>query len=220
MYSGKLVFSQLMDFLPMHKFRQCVNKYQGNYHIRSFSCLDQFLCMAFAQLSYRESLRDIESCLRAMQNKLYHIGIRGRFLKAHCPMLTKIVISAYMQILPNMVNTITASFISPSIQMDSQFRFHEAAKIISCYFPYIQPHYFKQFFRCYLNLLEKLNYLGYTYIYVHGVSPFFLVLVVNSSIGRYAFFVSFKIYTIDFTLPIYILKKVMVSICYLFRIRH
>ena len=77
MYSGKLVFSQLMDFLPMHKFRSCVNKYKGNYRIRSFSCLDQFLCMAFAQLSYRDSLRDIESCLRAMQNKLYHIGIRG-----------------------------------------------------------------------------------------------------------------------------------------------
>jgi hypothetical protein len=71
-----------MDFLPMHQFRHCVNKYQGNYRIRSFSCLDQFLCMAFAQLSYRESLRDIESCLRAMQNKLYHIGIRGRVSKS------------------------------------------------------------------------------------------------------------------------------------------
>ena len=82
MYSGKLVFSQLMDFLPMHKFRYYVNKYQGNYRIRSFSCLDQFLCMAFAQLSYRESLRDIESCLRAMQNKLYHIGIRGPVSKS------------------------------------------------------------------------------------------------------------------------------------------
>ena len=82
MYSGKLVFSQLMDFLPMHKFRYYVNKYQGNYRIRSFSCLDQFLCMAFAQLSYRESLRDIESCLRAMHNKLYHIGIRGRVSKS------------------------------------------------------------------------------------------------------------------------------------------
>ena len=77
MYSGRLVFSQLIDFLPMHKFRSCVNKYKGNYRIRSFSCLDQFLCMAFAQLSYRDSLRDIESCLRAMQNKLYHIGVRG-----------------------------------------------------------------------------------------------------------------------------------------------
>ena len=82
MYSGRLVFSQLMDFLPMHQFRRCVNKYQGNYRTRSFSCLDQFLCMAFAQLSYRESLRDIESCLRAMHNKLYHIGIRGRVSKS------------------------------------------------------------------------------------------------------------------------------------------
>jgi transposase len=82
MYSGKLVFSQLMDFLPMHKFHQFINKYQGDYRIRSFSCLDQFLCMAFAQLSYRESLRDIESCLRAMQNKLYHIGIRGPVSKS------------------------------------------------------------------------------------------------------------------------------------------
>jgi hypothetical protein len=82
MYSGRLVFSQLMDFLPMHQFRRCVNKYQGNNRIRSFSCLDQFFCMAFAQLSYRESLRDIESCLRAMHNKLYHIGMRGRISRS------------------------------------------------------------------------------------------------------------------------------------------
>ena len=82
MYSGKFVFSQLMDFMPMHQFRRCVDKYQGNYRSRSFSCLDQFLCMAFAQLSYRESLRDIESCLRAMQSKLYHVGIRGRVSKS------------------------------------------------------------------------------------------------------------------------------------------
>jgi len=82
MYSGRLVFSQLMDFLPMHQFRQCVQRYNGNYHIKYFSCLDQFLCMAFAQLSYRESLRDIESCLRAMQSKLYHMGIRGRVAKS------------------------------------------------------------------------------------------------------------------------------------------
>ena len=82
MYTGRLVFLQLMDFLPMHQFRRCVDKYQGNYRIRSFSCLDQFLSMAFAQLSYRESLRGIESCLRAMQNKLYHIGIRGRVSKS------------------------------------------------------------------------------------------------------------------------------------------
>jgi transposase len=82
MYSGRLVFSQLMDFMPMHQFRHCVDRYKGNNHAKGFSCLDQFLCMAFAQLSYRESLRDIESCLRAMQNKLYHIGIRGRISKS------------------------------------------------------------------------------------------------------------------------------------------
>jgi len=82
MYSGKLVFSQLMDFMPIHQFRRCVDRYKGNHHVKAFSCLDQFLCMAFAQLSYRESLRDIESCLRAMHNKLYHIGIRGRVSKS------------------------------------------------------------------------------------------------------------------------------------------
>ena len=60
MYTGQLLFSQFMDFLPMHGFRQCVNRYNGNRHVKSFSCLDQFLCMAFAQLSYRDSLRDIE----------------------------------------------------------------------------------------------------------------------------------------------------------------
>ena len=74
---GKTVLSQLMDFLPIKEFRRCVERYNGNHHIRYFSCWDQFLCMAFAQLSYRESLRDIESCLRSMKNKLYHMGIRG-----------------------------------------------------------------------------------------------------------------------------------------------
>ncbi len=82
MYTGQLVFSQLMDFLPMHRFRQCVNRYNGNRHVKSFSCLDQFFCMAFAQLSYRESLRDIESCMRAMQKKLYHLGIRSKISKS------------------------------------------------------------------------------------------------------------------------------------------
>jgi transposase len=77
MNTGKTVLSQLMDFLPIKEFRRCVKRYNGNHHIRSFSCWDQFLCMAFAQLSYRESLRDIESCLRSMKNKLYHMGIRG-----------------------------------------------------------------------------------------------------------------------------------------------
>ncbi len=78
MYSGKIVFSQIMDFLPMYEFRKCITRYQGNSHIKTFSCLDQFLCMAFAQLTYRESLRDIEVCLRSLQNKLYHMGIRGK----------------------------------------------------------------------------------------------------------------------------------------------
>jgi len=77
MNTGKTVLSQLMDFLPVKEFRRCVERYNGNHHIRSFSCWDQFLCLAFAQLSYRESLRDIESCLRSMKNKLYHMGIRG-----------------------------------------------------------------------------------------------------------------------------------------------
>jgi len=75
---GKAVFSQIMDFLPMAKFRRCVDRYNGNYRTRSFTCFDQFLCMAFAQLTYRESLRDIECCLRAMRGKLYHMGIRGK----------------------------------------------------------------------------------------------------------------------------------------------
>ena len=78
MYAGKTVFSQLMDFLPLHEFRRCIKRYDGNRHVKSFSCLDQLLCMMFAQLSYRESLRDIESCLRAMQNKLYHMGMRSK----------------------------------------------------------------------------------------------------------------------------------------------
>lgn len=78
MNSGRTIFSQLMDFIPIHDFRQCVKRYHGNYKIKSFSCWDQFLCMAFAQLTYRESLRDIEACLRAAQSKLYHLGIRGK----------------------------------------------------------------------------------------------------------------------------------------------
>jgi len=78
MYTGKTVFSQIMDYLPMHEFRRCVNRYRGNYQVKRFSCWDQYLCMAFAQFTYRESLRDIEACLRSIQNKLYHMGIRGK----------------------------------------------------------------------------------------------------------------------------------------------
>jgi len=77
MNQGRTVFSQLMDFLPLHQFRQCVERYAGNYKIQSFTCLDQFLCLAFAQLTFRESLRDIEACLHAQQPKLYHMGFRG-----------------------------------------------------------------------------------------------------------------------------------------------
>ena len=75
---GRIVFAQLMDFVPSYEFRQCVERYNGNYKVKSFSCRDQFLCMAFAQLTYRESLRDIEACLRVAMTKLYHMGIRGK----------------------------------------------------------------------------------------------------------------------------------------------
>ena len=77
MNRGKLVFAQLMQHLPLTTFRRCVTRYRGTFKVKSFSCLDQFLCMAFAQLTYRESLRDIEVCLRAQSSKLYHLGIRS-----------------------------------------------------------------------------------------------------------------------------------------------
>jgi len=82
MNSGKTVFAQLVEHIPSHEFRKCVKRYRGNYKVKSFSCWDQFLCMAFAQLTYRESLRDVEACLRAMQPRLYHMGIRGRISKS------------------------------------------------------------------------------------------------------------------------------------------
>ncbi len=82
MYGGKIVFAQLIDHLPLHTFRRCVQRYRGHYKVQSFSCLDQYLCMAFAQLTYRESLRDIEACSRAQHSKLYHMGIRGRVSRA------------------------------------------------------------------------------------------------------------------------------------------
>jgi len=78
MYQGKTIFSQLMEYIPLKLFHQCVERYQGHYRVKSFSCWDQFLCMAFAQFTYRESLRDIEVCLRSLQPKLYHAGFRGR----------------------------------------------------------------------------------------------------------------------------------------------
>ena len=77
MYTGSTIFSQLMDFLPWRRFQTCVDRYSGNYKVKAFTCADHFRVMAFAQLTYRESLRDIEACLRAMRAKLYHMGIRS-----------------------------------------------------------------------------------------------------------------------------------------------
>lgn len=82
MFAGQLIFKQVIDFMPLPIFRRCVAKYQGDHRVRKFSCLDQFLCMAFAQITYRESLRDIEVCLRSQQKKLYHMGIRGKVSKS------------------------------------------------------------------------------------------------------------------------------------------
>lgn len=77
MFTGQTVFSQILEFLPRYEFDKSVTRYQGNYRVRRLSCRDQFVCLAFAQLTYRESLRDIETCLRALQPKLHHSGIRG-----------------------------------------------------------------------------------------------------------------------------------------------
>ena len=81
MHQGQLVFAQVMQHLPLTTFRRCVARYGGEYKVQRFSCLDQYLCMAFAQLTYRESLRDIEACLRAQATKLYHLGIRGNIAR-------------------------------------------------------------------------------------------------------------------------------------------
>ena len=82
MNTGKTVFAQLQEHLPLHQFRQCVKRYSGNHKVQSFTCLDQYLCLFFAQLTYRESLRDITTCLLGMQNKLYHMGIRGTIARS------------------------------------------------------------------------------------------------------------------------------------------
>ena len=78
MHTGKLVFAQVMEHLPLTTFRRCVARHRGEHKVKRFSCFDQYLCMAFAQLTYRESLRDIEACLRAQASKLYHMGIRSQ----------------------------------------------------------------------------------------------------------------------------------------------
>src|SRR5215469_11766045 len=75
---GRLVFAQITQHLPLTTFRRCVARYRGGHKVKNFPCLDQYLCMAFAQLTYRESLRDIEACLRAQAGKLYHMGIKSR----------------------------------------------------------------------------------------------------------------------------------------------
>lgn len=82
MHAGKLVFAQVMAHLPLHELRRCVARYHGHHKVKRFSCLDQFLCMAFAQLTYRESLRDIETCLRAQSAKLYHMGFRAHIARS------------------------------------------------------------------------------------------------------------------------------------------
>jgi len=82
MNTGKTTFKQIMDFLPLYEFRRCVKRYKGNRKVTRFSCYDQFLCLAFAQITYRESLRDIEACLRFQQHKLYHMGIIGNVSKS------------------------------------------------------------------------------------------------------------------------------------------
>lgn len=77
MHAGKLVFAQLTDLIHPEQFRRCVRRYDGEYKVKTFSCWNQFLCMAFGQLTFRESLRDVETCLRSRQDQLYHLGIRG-----------------------------------------------------------------------------------------------------------------------------------------------
>lgn len=82
MYTGKLVFSQLISFLPKYDFQKCVARYRGHHKVKHFTCWDQLLCMSFAQLTYRESLRDIQACLRSMQSKLYHMGFRCKISRS------------------------------------------------------------------------------------------------------------------------------------------
>jgi len=82
MYAGKLIFSQVISFFPKYEFEKCVDKYKGHHKVKNFSCWDQFLCMAFAQLTYRKSLRGTVVCLRAMQSKLYHMGLRSQISRS------------------------------------------------------------------------------------------------------------------------------------------
>jgi hypothetical protein len=78
MNEGRTIFSQILDWLPRYEFEKCVQRYPGNHRLRKFSCFDQFLSLVFAQLTFRESLRDVETCLRSLKPKLYHAGFRGK----------------------------------------------------------------------------------------------------------------------------------------------
>src|ERR1041385_7696067 len=89
MHAGKIAFAQLTDLIHPEQFHRCVRRYHGDYKVKSFSCWDQFLCMAFGQLTYRESLRDVETCLRSRQDQLYHLGIRGEVSHSTWPMPTE-----------------------------------------------------------------------------------------------------------------------------------
>ena len=100
MNTGKTLFSQLMDFLPTHEFNRCVHRYRGNHRVRRFSCRDQFLSMAFAQLTFRESLRDIETCLKSIQHKLYHSGFRSTVARIRWPGPTRNATGASTPIWP------------------------------------------------------------------------------------------------------------------------
>ena len=97
---GRTVFSQLISFLPDRELRRCVSRYDGDRRWRGFSCWDQFLCMAFAQLTYRESLRDIEACLRSLGAKLYHMGSAPRWRAPHWPTPTSRATGGSMPISP------------------------------------------------------------------------------------------------------------------------
>jgi len=94
MNQGRTVFSQLIAFLPDREFRRCVARYDGDAGLRDFSCWNQYLTMAFAQLTYRESLRDIEACLRALGAKLYHMGFQGKWRAPPWPTPTSLVTGA------------------------------------------------------------------------------------------------------------------------------
>ena len=82
MSTERTILAQLLSFIPRHEFEKCVDRYNGNYRVRSFTCWEQFILMCFAQLTYRESLRDIETCLRTMQSKLYHVGLRSKISRS------------------------------------------------------------------------------------------------------------------------------------------